>query len=114
MVRAAGAREVHLRVSSPPSAHSCFYGIDTPSKEELLAHKKSVEEIRDYIDADSLAYISNDGLYRAVGGAKRNAKAPQFCDACFTGEYPVELVDHNNNCSGGKVTGLCESRAKRG
>ena len=114
MVREAGAKEVHLRVSSPPSAHSCFYGIDTPSKEELLAHKKTVEEIRDYIDADSLAYISEDGLYRAVGEAKRNSKAPQFCDACFTGEYPVELVDHDNNCSGGKVTGLCESRVKRG
>ena len=113
MVREAGAKEVHMRISSPPTSHSCFYGIDTPSTEELLAHQKSVEEICEYIDADSLAYISTDGLYKAVGEAKRNNKVPQFCDACFTGDYPVDLVDHKNNWTGAKVTDLRERQAKK-
>ncbi len=108
MVREAGAREVHMRISSPPTINSCFYGIDTPSKEELLAHSKNTDQICDYIGADSLAYISIDGLYRAVANAKRNNAAPQFCDACFTGEYPVELVDYDNNWTGSKVTDLRE------
>lgn len=102
MVREAGAKEVHMRISSPPTAHSCFYGIDTPSTDELLAHSKSVQEICQFIRADSLEYISIDGLYRAVGEAKRNAANPQFCDACFTGDYPVDLVDQVNHCSSGK------------
>ncbi len=108
MMRDAGAKEVHLRISSPPTAHSCFYGIDTPSMDELLAHKMPVEKICEHIKADSLAYISDDGLYQAVCKAKRNAKVPQFCDACFTGEYPVECVDYNSNCAGVKVTDLHE------
>lgn len=112
MIRAAGAKEVHMRISSPPTMNSCFYGIDTPSSGELLASQKSVEEICEYIGADSLAYVSLDGLYRAVGETKRNNKMPQYCDACFTGDYPVELVDHNNNCTGKKVTSLQERRAK--
>lgn len=95
MVRQAGAMEVHMRISSPPTAHSCFYGIDTPSTEELLAHRMSVPEMKDYIGVDSLSYISIDGVYRAIGEEKgRSKEAPQFCDACFTGDYPVELVDH--------------------
>lgn len=111
MVRAAGAKEVHMRISSPPTANSCFYGIDTPDKSELLAHRMSVEEIRSFIGADSLAYISLDGLYRAVGEAQgRNKDNPQFCDACFTGEYPVELVDHENNKTGTRVTGMRQAR----
>lgn len=114
MVRAAGAKEVHMRISSPPTTHSCFYGIDTPDKEELLAHRKSVEEIRKYIKADSLAYVSIDGLYRAVGESGRNARAPQFCDACLSGEYPVELVDHDNHMTGASVTGLRERTGKIG
>ncbi len=113
MVRAAGAREVHMRISSPPTTHSCFYGIDTPSTEELLAHSYSVEQIREQIGADSLAYVSMDGLYRAVGETHRNGDLPQFCDACFSGEYPVDLVDHNNNRSDAKVTDLRERRGKR-
>lgn len=100
MVRAAGAKEVHMRISSPPTAHSCFYGIDTPCTEELLAHKMSVEEIRNFIGVDSLAYISMDGLYRAMGEARRDPSAPQFCDACFTGDYPVVLTDFENNKTG--------------
>lgn len=112
MVRAAGAKEVHMRISSPPTSHSCFYGIDTPDKEELLAHKMSVEDIRAYIGADSLAYISLDGLYQAVGETKRNSDQPQFCDACFTGEYPVELVDHNSQHRTMRVTGLRNQSGK--
>lgn len=113
MVREAGAKEVHMRISSPPTTNSCFYGIDTPSSEELLAHSKGVEEICDYIGADSLAYISLDGLYKAVGDAKRNNKAPQFCDACFTGEYPVELTDHKDAQTTEKITDLNARRTKQ-
>jgi amidophosphoribosyltransferase len=112
MVRAAGAREVHMRISSPPTSHSCFYGIDTPHKEELLAHRMSVEEIKDYIGVDSLSYISLDGLYNATGETKRNVEKPQFCDACFTGEYPVELVDFDSKHTGARVTGLKQHKAK--
>ncbi len=93
MVRDAGAAEVHFRVSSPPTTHSCFYGVDTPNTDDLLAHKMDVEQMRRFIGADSLAFISMNGLYRAMGKAERNAKAPAFCDACFTGDYPIALTD---------------------
>lgn len=112
MVRAAGAKEVHMRISSPPTAHSCFYGIDTPLTEELLAHQMSVEKIAAYIGVDSLAYISIDGLHRAMGETKRNMEKPQFCDACFTGDYPIDLKDHENNWTGIKVTSLKERAEK--
>lgn len=112
MVREAGAKEVHMRISSPPIRYSCFYGIDTPTTEELLAHEKSVKDVCDFIGADSLAYISIDGLYRALGEEKRNNEQPQFEDACFTGDYPVELVDHNNNWTGTKVTVLSERQGR--
>jgi amidophosphoribosyltransferase len=93
MVRDAGAAEVHFRIASPPTTNSCFYGVDTPNREELLAHSMTVEEMRQHIEADSLAFVSIDGLYRATGAAKRNADRPQFCDACFSGDYPIELTD---------------------
>lgn len=93
MVRDSGAAEVHFRVASPPTAHSCFYGVDTPNTDDLLAHKTDVEGMRRLIGADSLAFISMDGLYRAMGEGKRNAESPQFCDACFSGAYPIELTD---------------------
>ncbi|MBT3360742.1 MAG: amidophosphoribosyltransferase [Rhodospirillales bacterium] len=93
MVRNAGAAEVHMRVSSPPSAHSCFYGIDTPATEELLAAQMSVEAMAKHIGVDTLQYISLDGLYRAVGMEGRNEATPQFCDACFSGDYPIRLID---------------------
>jgi len=93
MMRAAGAKEVHMRIACPPTKHSCFYGIDTPSSEELLASTNSIEEMAKFIGVDSLAFISEDGLYRAMGEQGRNAKNPQFCDACFTGDYPVSLTD---------------------
>ena len=93
MVRDAGALEVHFRIASPPTTHSCFYGVDTPDREDLLAHKFSIEDMRKFIQADSLAFVSRDGLYRAVGETKRDKNAPQFCDACFTGDYPIEPVE---------------------
>ena len=93
MVRDAGAAEVHFRVSSPPTTHSCFYGVDTPNTDDLLAHKMDVEQMRRFIGADSLAFISMNGLYRAMGKVERSAKAPAFCDACFSGDYPIALTD---------------------
>jgi len=93
MVRDAGAAEVHFRIASPPTTNSCFYGVDTPNEEELLAHAMTVEEMRLHIKADSLAFVSIDGLYRATGQARRDPAHPQFCDACFSGDYPIELSD---------------------
>jgi amidophosphoribosyltransferase len=92
MMRDAGAREVHMRIASPPTKHSCFYGVDTPERAKLLAAQMSVEQMRDYINADSLAFISIEGLYRALG-QERDAAQPQRCDACFTGAYPTTLTD---------------------
>lgn len=97
MVRAAGASEVHMRISSPPTAHPCFYGIDTPEYDKLLAHNMSVEDMRQFIEADSLSFISLDGLYRAVGEAKRDPKTLRYCDACFTGDYPIRLTDRDGH-----------------
>ncbi len=96
MVRSAGAREVHMRISSPPTTHSCFYGIDTPNREKLLAAQHDVDEMARIIGADSLAFISIDGLYRAMGEAGRNRALPQYCDACFSGDYPTALTDHDD------------------
>jgi amidophosphoribosyltransferase len=93
MIRNAGAKEIHMRISSPPIAHSCFYGIDTPECSELLASRMDVEEMGRYIGVDSLAFISIDGLYKAVGGDPRQADKPRYCDACFTGDYPIQLTD---------------------
>ena len=93
MMRDAGAAEVHFRVASPPTEHSCFYGVDTPERSKLLAARMDVKAMADFIAADSLAFVSIDGLYRAVGGTARNAACPQFCDACFSGEYPTRLTD---------------------
>ena len=96
MVRGAGASEVHMRISSPPTSHSCFYGIDTPEEGKLLAHNMTIEEMAEYIGADSLAFLSIDGLYRAMGQVEgRDSAAPQFCDACFTGDYPIALTDRD-------------------
>ncbi|AWW74935.1 amidophosphoribosyltransferase [Erythrobacter sp. KY5] len=93
MMREAGASEVHFRVASPPTAHSCFYGVDTPERSKLLAARMEIEPMREFIKADSLAFVSIDGLYRAVGSKGRNKACPQFCDACFTGDYPTSLTD---------------------
>jgi amidophosphoribosyltransferase len=86
MIRAAGAREIHLRISSPPTAWPCYYGIDTPTRQELIAASHGVDEIRQYVTADSLGYLSLDGLYAALGEAREG-----YCDACFSGEYLLEF-----------------------
>jgi len=94
MILDAGAAEVHFRIASPPTAWPCFYGVDTPQREKLLAATMSEDEMRHHLGVDSLKFISLDGLYRAVGEAKgRNPDAPQYCDACFSGEYPVAPSD---------------------
>ena len=92
MMRAAGATEVHMRIASPPTTNPCFYGVDTPDKDQLIAAKLDIEAIAKEIGADSLAFISIDGLYRAMGETSRNPNEPQFCDACFTGDYPIKLA----------------------
>ena len=94
MILDAGAAEVHFRIASPPTAWPCFYGVDTPQREKLLAATMSEEEMRSHLGVDSLRFISLNGLYRAVGEGKgRNAACPQYCDACFSGEYPVRPTD---------------------
>jgi amidophosphoribosyltransferase len=95
LVRSAGAREVHIRVASPPITHSCFYGVNTPDRDKLVAARMDLQEMARYIGADSLAFVSLDGLYRALGqSAGRSKNQPQFCDACLTGEYPIHPIDH--------------------
>ena len=91
MLRDAGAREVHLRISSPATTGPCYYGIDTPTRGELIASANSVEEIRRFVEADTLAYLSNEGMYTYFEGDKRG-----FCDACFTGNYPVHFEDEGH------------------
>ncbi len=93
MMRDAGASEVHMRIASPPTMHSCFYGVDTPERSKLLAARMDTEAMRQFIQADSLAFVSIDGLYRAVGESERKANCPQYCDACFSGDYPTSLTD---------------------
>jgi amidophosphoribosyltransferase len=93
MMREAGAKEVHMRISSPPITHPDFYGIDTPDQHKLLAATKTLEEMRAYMGADSLAFLSVDGIYKAMGYEGRDSAHPQFTDHCFTGEYPTRLRD---------------------
>jgi len=93
MLRDAGASEVHMRIASPPTRHSCFYGVDTPDRSGLLAAQMDVPQMADYIGADSLAFLSIEGLYRAVGESGREEARPTYCDACFTGAYPTTLTD---------------------
>ncbi|MGI8611307.1 MAG: amidophosphoribosyltransferase [Sphingomicrobium sp.] len=103
MMRDAGAREVHMRIASPPTRHSCFYGVDTPERAKLLAAQMGVEAMADYINADSLAFISIEGLYRALG-SERNDAQPQRCDACFTGDYPTSLTDFSEKERAGSLS----------
>jgi amidophosphoribosyltransferase len=95
MMREAGAKEVHFRIASPPITHPDFYGIDTPERDKLLAATHSIEEMRAIIDADSLAFLSVEGIYHAMGEERRDPVRPQFTDHCFTGEYPTPLTDHS-------------------
>ncbi len=89
MIRNAGAREVHMRISCPPTISPCYYGVDTPSKKQLIAANKSVDEIREYIGADSLAYLSLEGLKKACGEGGNLS----YCSACYTGKYPTDIID---------------------
>jgi amidophosphoribosyltransferase len=94
MILDAGAAEVHFRIASPPTAWPCFYGVDTPERSKLLAATMNEEEMRDWIGVDSLKFVSLDGLYRAAGEVNgRDTHSPQYCDACFSGEYPVAPSD---------------------
>jgi len=93
MMREAGAKEVHMRIASPPTIKPCYYGVDTPEEDKLMAARMDLREMEKAIGVDSLEFLSIDGLYRAVGEAARNNEIPQFCDACFTGDYPLPLVD---------------------
>jgi len=110
MVREAGATEVHLRIASPPTTHSCFYGVDTPSRDKLIAANLSNDEIADLIGVDSLQYVSMDGLYRAVGLPNgRDVDNPTHCDACFTGEYPIPLVDREDGRPSAQLSLLADT-----
>ncbi len=108
MVRNAGAAAVHMRVSSPPTRHSCFYGIDTPERQELLAANNDVAAMAELIGVDSLAFLSIDGLYRAMGEDGRDDMHPQYCDACFSGAYPTQLTDHDEGADSGQLSLLEE------
>ena len=108
MMREAGAKEVHMRIASPPTSYSCFYGVDTPERDKLLASRMTVEEMSNFIDTDSLAFLSIDGLYQAVGKGRRNNRCPQYCDACFTGDYPTVLTDFAGQESGEQSNFLIE------
>ena len=93
MLYEAGAKEVHLRIASPEIKYPDFYGIDMPSKKELLAANMSVDEICQYVKAKSLKFLSIDGLYKAIGYEKRNNEFPQLTDHYFTGDYPIKIID---------------------
>jgi len=101
MVRQAGAREVHLRISCPPTISPCFYGVDTPNRSELIASSHSVEEIRRFVEADSLGYLSLASLRKAVADEARH----EYCYACYTGDYPTDLVSIEQLIRAGKKSG---------
>jgi len=109
MVREAGATEVHMRVASPPIRYPCFYGIDTPEKADLLASRMSVEGMAGYIDVDSLAFVSLDGVYRALGEPFYDPAAPKFLDHYFTGDYPIPLIDEEGGSRSRQLTLLREA-----
>ncbi|RZM26367.1 MAG: amidophosphoribosyltransferase, partial [Sphingomonas sp.] len=108
MMREAGAADVHMRIASPPTRHSCFYGVDTPERAKLLAAQLDLGGMTGFIHADSLAFISIDGLYKALGEAKRADIRPKYCDACFTGDYPTTLTDHDEGAEVDQFAMLAE------
>ena len=108
MIRQAGASEVHMRIASPPTEHSCYYGVDTPERSELFAAQHDLAEMARIIGVDSLGFLSLDGLYRAVGLAARDDVTPQFCDACFSGDYPTVLQDVGNGQSVSQLSLMLE------
>ncbi len=109
MMYEAGAKEVHMRIASPPIKHPDFYGIDTPEQKSLLAATHTLEQMREYIGVKSLAFISVDGIYRSVGFEGRNNAHPQFTDHCFTGEYPTHLTDHVGESAKQQLSLLAEA-----
>ena len=100
-----------MRISSPPTMHPCYYGIDTPAQEKLFAFQHGIDEMAAKIGVDSLAFISIDGLYRAMGETARDPDAPRFCDACFSGEYPTALPDREEASRQPELSFLSERRA---
>jgi amidophosphoribosyltransferase len=108
MIYDAGATEVHFGISCPPITHPDFYGIDTPDYDELLASKSTIEEMRNSIGATSLFFLSLDGTYKAMGQDKRDSTNPQFTDHCFTGEYPTQLLDHEQGTTSKQYSLLTE------
>jgi amidophosphoribosyltransferase len=108
MLRHAGAREVHMRVASPPTTHSCFYGVDTPERGDLLAAQNTLDAMARIIGVDSLGFVSLDGLYRAVGGMRRDRDQPYFCDACFSGDYPTLLEDLGQGAAADQLSLMLE------
>ena len=111
MMYEAGAKEVHMRISSPPITHPDFYGIDTPKRESLIAAGRTIEEINAFIGADSLAFLSIDGIYKAMGHKSRNNDNPQFTDHCFTGDYPTRLLDRSGQAIDRQLSLLVEESA---
>ncbi|WP_006010088.1 amidophosphoribosyltransferase [Ehrlichia chaffeensis] len=93
LLHKAGVKQIHLRISSPPTINSCFYGIDTPEESKLIANRLSQLEIKNALGCDSLHFLSIDGLYKAICNTKRNNSIPQYCDACFTGDYPIGKIE---------------------
>ncbi len=104
MVRDAGATEVHMRIASPPTTDSCFYGVDTPEKKNLLAANYTVAEMCRFIGADSLHFISINGLYRALRQNRRDGTTSRYCDACFTGDYPTALTDRDSTVENAQLS----------
>jgi amidophosphoribosyltransferase len=109
MMRDAGATEVHFRIASPPITHPDYYGIDTPEREKLLAATHSLEEMRKYIGSDSLAFLSIDGVYKAMGHNRRDPERPQYTDHCFTGDYPTPLTDKTGGDAPKQLSLLAEA-----
>jgi amidophosphoribosyltransferase len=108
MVRNAGAKEVHMRIASPPTTNPCFYGVDTPKREKLLAARHDVAEMAALIGVDSLAFVTMDGLYRAMGKPGRDNANPQYCDACFSGDYPIPVADDETGITTKQMSLLAE------
>ena len=96
MLYDSGAKEVHLRIASPPIKFPDYYGVDTPNKNELLASKYDLENMRKFVNATTLKFLSIEGLYKSMGYEKRSKSYPQFTDHCFTGEYPIRPADAND------------------
>ena len=104
MVRDAGAAEVHMRIASPPTTDSCFYGVDTPEKKNLLAANYTIAEMCRFVGADSLHFVTINGLYRALRQSRRDGKTTRYCDACFTGDYPTALTDRDSETDNGQLS----------